>query len=316
MARKHKSGGSGPNWMDTYGDMVTLLLCFFVLLNSMSSIDAAKWEILVRSFNPSASKVSQIVINSEQQEEGNEATSQGTEALDEENRALDEFDELFYTLSQYVAEMELEQDVEVSQGDGFTFITFKNNIFFEGNSYVLRDEGKEVLDYLAGAMELVSDSIGEVQIMGHTSQASPDVPNEITSDRFLSSNRATVVLVYLQEKNMIDPAKLVSQGYGQFRPISPFDTYESRAKNRRVEILITKEDSVLRTLDEYYQEAYNEEVINIETGSEPSQISAPQQQSSSEGGSQSSGENANTSDTGRGRGQSTAPNEVLNTDNN
>ena len=53
MKKKH-SGGGGANWMDTYGDMVTLLLCFFVMLYSMSSMDQQKWMALVESFNPDA----------------------------------------------------------------------------------------------------------------------------------------------------------------------------------------------------------------------------------------------------------------------
>ena len=53
MAKK-RSGGGGANWMDTYGDMVTLLLCFFVLLYSMSSISEDKWKAIVQSFNPKA----------------------------------------------------------------------------------------------------------------------------------------------------------------------------------------------------------------------------------------------------------------------
>ena len=52
--KKKKSGGGGANWMDTYGDMVTLLLCFFVLLYSMSTISEDKWKAIVQSFNPSA----------------------------------------------------------------------------------------------------------------------------------------------------------------------------------------------------------------------------------------------------------------------
>ena len=76
----------------------------------------------------------------------------------------------------------------------------------------------------------------------------------------MSSNRATEVLLYIQEKNIIDPAKLVSCGYGQFRPISSFETRESRAKNRRVEILITRTDSVVKSLDDYYEEVYGTEV--------------------------------------------------------
>ena len=54
MKRKKRSGGGGANWMDTYGDMVTLLLCFFVLLYSMSTISEENWKALVMSFNPSA----------------------------------------------------------------------------------------------------------------------------------------------------------------------------------------------------------------------------------------------------------------------
>lgn len=52
MKKREKNSGGGANWMDTYGDMVTLLLCFFVLLYSMSSVDENKWMALVKSFNP------------------------------------------------------------------------------------------------------------------------------------------------------------------------------------------------------------------------------------------------------------------------
>ncbi len=54
--------------MGTYGDMVTLLLCFFVLLYSISSVDQQKWEIIVKSFNPGADAVSQIVTDSDLKE--------------------------------------------------------------------------------------------------------------------------------------------------------------------------------------------------------------------------------------------------------
>lgn len=255
MARKKKgSSDSGANWMDTYGDMVTLLLCFFVLLYSMSSIDQQKWEILVRSFNPNAKEVSQIVQNATASDDPDPIEG----STDPDTTSID-FDNLYYQLSQYVEENNLSADVELSKGDGFTFITFRNNIFFDGDSYVLKENGKQALDKLADVLYQAKDSISEIQVLGHTSQADPNQVNELVSDRFLSSNRATVVVVYLQEKNIVDPAILVSSGYGQFRPISPFDTSESRAKNRRVEILITKTDSVVKTLDEYYKEAYEDQ---------------------------------------------------------
>lgn len=179
MGRRKKSGGGGgANWMDTYGDMVTLLLCFFVLLYSMSDVNKEKFEILVRAFNPSAAEVSQIVIDSK--EEPGEDPLISSEQTD----PVDDFDELFYTLSQYIEQNNLQNDIEVSKGDGFAFITFRNNIFFDGDSYVLKQEGKDTLDVLAGALNSVTESIKEISVLGHTSQASPDIPNEPVSDRF------------------------------------------------------------------------------------------------------------------------------------
>lgn len=250
MAKKKKSAEGGANWMDTYGDMVTLLLCFFVMLFAMSTIDSNKWEIIVRSFNPKADQVSQIVVNEKSNSEEDPVEGEKPEEV------ITDFDELYYQLSKYIEQNQLSADVDISKGDNFTFITFRNNIFFDGDSYYLKDEGKEVLDMLATAIADVKDQIQEIQVLGHTSQAKPDEPNEVVSDRFLSSNRATVVTVYLQQKNIIDPSKLVSTGYGQFRPISSFETRESRSKNRRVEILITKSDGIVQTLEDYYREVY------------------------------------------------------------
>lgn len=249
--KKKKRSEGGANWMDTYGDMVTLLLCFFVLLYSMSSIDSEKWELLVKSFNPDAQYLAKSNTDNEESE-----YEYYTDENTLPNEQMDEFDKIYYELSKYITENNLQTDIEISKGDGFTFITFRDNVFFDGDSYVLKDEGKVILDEFSNAIINAADSIQEIQILGHTSQARPEVPNEPITDRFLSSNRATEVLLYIQQKNIIEPSKLVSCGYGQFRPISSFDTKEARAKNRRVEILITKTDSVVKSLDEYYTEVY------------------------------------------------------------
>ncbi len=236
--------------MDTYGDMVTLLLCFFVLLYSMSTISEEKWKIIVKSFNPDAIEASQVVTTTVPNENMDDPVAGSHEAA----QIQENFDQLYQMLKQFVEENEYQQDIELSKGDGYTFITFRDSIFFDGDSYHLKDEGKRVLDIMADALEVADSAIQEVRILGHTSQADPNVPNEPISDRFLASNRATEVLLYIQLKNIIDPTKLVACSYGQFRPISPFDTRETRAKNRRVEVLVTKIDSKEKTLDEYYKE--------------------------------------------------------------
>ncbi len=252
LKKKAKVPENKEKWLATYADTITLLMCFFVLLYSMSSVDAAKWEIVVKSFNPNAKAVSQIVIG--EQENAGEYDVEGAK---EPQEIIENFDELYYMLKETVESQNLQKDVEIKKGDGYTFITFRNNIFFDGDSYLLRKEGKTVLDSFSKIIKSSANTIGEIQILGHTSQARPNQPNDIRFDRVLSANRATEVLIYLQQKNIISPEKLIATSFGQFRPISPFDTSENRAKNRRVEIIITKNDSINRALDEYYKEVYN-----------------------------------------------------------
>lgn len=252
MARRKKDsgGGGGDSWLNTYADMVTLLLCFFVLLYSISSVDAAKWSVIVKSFNPAAGKETAQIIAGEPADESKFDSTEITA-----NTEIDSLEELYFVLSKEVAEQGLESDVELSKGDGFAFVTFRNNIFFQGDSYILQPQGKRVLDTFVNVVSKGSPIIEEIKVLGHTSQGDPTTPNDVRFDRFLSSNRATEVLVYLQEKNFIDPSKLTSAAYGQYRPISPFDTAENRAKNRRVEILITESGSVVKALEDYYKEA-------------------------------------------------------------
>ena len=65
MSRRKKGGGGEEcgSWMDTYGDMVTLLMCFFVMLYSMSSLDQQKWQIFVKSIFPNSNEEEEIAIN-------------------------------------------------------------------------------------------------------------------------------------------------------------------------------------------------------------------------------------------------------------
>lgn len=250
MAKRQKPQEEGASWMDTYGDMVTLLLCFFVLLYSISTVDQLKWELIVKSFNPNAEKVSQIVVNEEQQEEGVEV--EGAAEAD-----LEDFEDLYYMLQKAVEDNQLEGEVELNKGEGYTFITFRDNVFFDGESALIREDGQKILDLFIQCLNDVSNSIGEIQVLGHTSQANPELPNNPVRDRVLSSERAARVTAYIHENSQISPEKLISTGYGQYRPIASFDTAEDRAKNRRVEILVTKNDAVVHSLDEYYSEIYD-----------------------------------------------------------
>ncbi len=249
MKRTKKSAEEGSNWMDTYGDMVTLLMCFFVLLYSISTVDQTKWIHLVQSFNPDATDVTQIA-DPNNLDEGTDPVP-GSVEFDINKQ----FEEMYADLQAMQAEFEDSVDIEISKGADYQFIRFNDSVFFDGDSSVLRPEGVVVLDAFTEIIAEAPEAIGEIQVLGHTTQAHPDLPNELMFDRVLSANRSAVVAAFIQEKNLIDPSKLVSLGFGQFRPIAPFDTEEDRTKNRRVEILISRSGTT-GTFDSFYNEVY------------------------------------------------------------
>ncbi|BAL01156.1 flagellar motor protein MotB [Oscillibacter valericigenes Sjm18-20] len=265
--KKRKSGG-GANWMDTYGDMVTLLLCFFVLLYSMSTIDQQKWVQLVQSFNPDAShEPTEMKGNDGQLADPTGGAEGGNPQTQEEIDVS--IEQLYLDLKTYVAQQGAAENISVTKGDGYVFISFNDAVFFDGDSYVLRSDGKEVLNDVGTIIGKASSAIDELRVLGHTAQGDPTKPNNPTVDRFLSSDRATVVLVYLQEMNILDPARMISMGYGQFRPVADNDTSEGRAKNRRVEMIVTGRD-VTSTLgdgiEQYYTERGTESPVSTQTG--------------------------------------------------
>mgnify|MGYP001031498695 CR=1 FL=1 len=234
IKKKSSGGGGGANWMDTYGDMVTLLLCFFVLLYSISTIDVSKWMLVVQSFNRDA------MVNPKDDPPGptdsseNQTGGAGLPATTDMEQALEDLEE-------YLQLTVASDDISVSKGDGFVFISFAESVFFTPDSSVLRKEGKEVLDQLIPALRQCAPFIDELQVMGHTAQAR-DVPNRTVFDRQLASMRATEVVIFLQDSisyELLNPGRLVPIGFGQWRNVAPNDTPEGKSRNRRVEMMIT-----------------------------------------------------------------------------
>ncbi len=248
MKKRNKKADEGGNWMDTYGDMVTLLLCFFVLLYSISSVDQAKWKMIVQSFNPDAGELSQIVTDKDGK--GDDFVPGGVDKTETE----DEFNELYERLKQAVEKTGCQNEIELFKGNNYAFIRFRDQVFFDGDSSIIKKQGYEVLDQFINALSGTEDIIQEMQILGHTTQAVRDKQNNTTGDRLLSAERSAYVAAYIQDRVAIEPSKIVSMGYGQFHPIDSFETPESRSRNRRVEILIKKVGAEEMKLDEYYSE--------------------------------------------------------------
>lgn len=253
--------------MDTYGDMVTLLLCFFVLLYSMSTIDQQKWVQLVQSFNPDAiHEVTEMQGNNGQIADPT-TPADGEQAELSQAQIIASIEQLYQDLKAYVAQQGAAENISVTKGDGYVFISFNDAVFFDGDSHVLRQDGKDVLKDVGVIIGKASRAIDELRVLGHTAQGDPRKPNNPTTDRFLSSNRAAGVLVYLQEMDILDPARMISMGYGQFRPVAENDTREGRAKNRRVELIVTGKDltsALGDQIEQYYTERGTEPPVTAE----------------------------------------------------
>lgn len=258
MSRRKKGGGGGEDcgsWMDTYGDMVTLLLCFFVMLYSMSDINQQKWEVFVKSIFPNAGDTQQIAIN-ENIAEGEYDVS-GTLQIEDEPPVEENLDQLILALVEALNQAGID-GASVSRGEGYTFVAFENQAFFNGNSSVLTSDATRVLDVFCDVIAPQAENISQIEIMGHTAQVSDDWQSTARTDRMLSSLRSAEVAAYIQTKDIIDPSKLVGISYGQFRPVDTSETQEGRARNRRVEFLIVDKGADIKSMNEFYDEIYSD----------------------------------------------------------
>lgn len=253
MKKGNRPTDGGGNWMDTYGDMVTLLLTFFVMLYSMSSISEQKWEIFVRSIYPDDMKVEQEEIDVGGIIDPN-AETDGMKP-DELTAETPDLDTLYLIIAEHM-EASGAEGVTISRGDGYTFVSFNDNVFFNGNESAITESGRKILADFCAAIDPVSDQLSQLNIMAHTAQGDPSRLNNPRVDRMLSAMRGAEVCTFIQEKNVIEPEKLINISYGQFRPVASNDTSEGRAKNRRVEMLLLDEGAGERSISEYIEE-YN-----------------------------------------------------------
>ena len=249
--KKKKSGGGGANWMDTYGDMVTLLLCFFVLLYSMSTVSEDKWKALVQSFNPAGIPTDMENIHGG---DGPSADDDQQGGVFDNPDAQDEIDQmmkdLYEAIETMVSEAGMESTIQVDFNGGKVYVRFSNSVFFLGDSSVLQPAGQDILSKICPLLDEVKDAIDVIEIQGHTAQQYTNRRNEPRNDYRLSYNRAMEVALYLQEHSNIHPARMIAEGFGQWRPIANNRDEAGRAPNRRVEMIISGVDLEAEELNE------------------------------------------------------------------
>ena len=230
--------GGGANWMDTYGDLVTLLLCFFVLLFSFSSVDAAKWEALVGSLSGSAAIAIPVLSPNDVVEQPIPLEVWNTsDDTDVETVDYQTFRQLHTNVATYIYENNINATVEPDWEALILIIRFADNILFESGSDVLRSGALPVLDQISLVMEMNMPLISMIRIEGHTDNRPIRTPR-FRNNWDLSAFRALNTMQYILETGGIDPHIITPVGYGEYHPVASNETSEGQQLNRRVDFVI------------------------------------------------------------------------------
>lgn len=259
MARRKEDPPKGsPAWMNTFADLMNLLLCFFVMLFSMSSVNEEKFEKVIASFQSTfsilpgggasigegeliSSGISQLenfdsYYNqqlSSQSDGQTEEEKDITEAY--EQQELEESEDMAQQLENALSQYGIQDDVEVDFNAEYVTLNMNGALLFDSASAELRDEAYLLVNKLGKILVTYDNNIIEVE--GHTDNV-PIHSSKYEDNNVLSMYRALAVANYLRDTTTLDPAYIKSSGRGEYVPIADNATPEGRARNRRVEIKI------------------------------------------------------------------------------
>ena len=249
-------------WMATFSDLMNLLLCFFVLLFSMSTVDQEKYEQLVASMSGDFSILSggaqaigegKLVSSGASQlneldeyindlgkaaEETDEADNREAEYEEQKAKELkDKADEIYSEVAQNAEKKNIEDSIELSQSpdNQYVMLTLSGGILFDSGSADIKDEAKQLISRVGDILKVYDRHT--IEILGHTDSV-PIKNSQFESNIWLSTARATRVFEYLIEKKKMSAETMKASGRGEHEPIATNETAKGRAKNSRVEIRI------------------------------------------------------------------------------
>ncbi|MFP4198019.1 MAG: flagellar motor protein MotB, partial [Halanaerobium sp.] len=231
--RKHDNDNrddqpGSPAWMTTFGDMMTLLLVFFVLLYSFSSMDVEKFEGFISALQNQLG-----VLEGGKTITPNPNIDAGTMGEDYA-QAPENIQEIMRELDNYIESNGLGERVNVENKRKGLVISLTGEILYELGRADIRDEGREVLTMIS---DILIDIPNDIMIEGHTDNL-PIRTDEFPSNWELSTARAVNVIEFLIEERDFDPARLSAAGYSEYRPVADNDNADGRAENRRVEVVV------------------------------------------------------------------------------
>jgi chemotaxis protein MotB len=227
--RKPKEKKNTQEWLTTYSDLVTLLLCFFVLLFSFSNIDAQKFQSIMNALQGSLGVI-----------EGGTTIVDAPEITTAEENEEEEFEKLKQTIEDYAEKEGLKDDISLDLEERGLVIRFMDSVFFDSGKADIKPESVEILHYIAQILNSENFKGKHIKVEGHTDTDPIIHSTTYPTNWELSAIRATNVLRFFVEEENINGDRISSSGYSFYRPIAPNDTRENKTKNRRVDIVILK----------------------------------------------------------------------------
>jgi len=252
-----------PEWMATFADLMSLMMCFFVLLLSFSEMDVQKYKqlagsmkaafgvqqeveatsiplgtsIIAQEFSPAQPEAT--VVNEVRQQTMDEMKQ--NLKVEEAAKAEDKAEELKEMLKKEISEGLL----EISTIEDQVIIRIQEKGSFESASAKVSPGFRGTLNKISNALNQVE---GKIIVAGHTDNI-PIQTYEFPSNWVLSAARAAAVADAMTREDQIDPNRVEIRAYGENKPIDSNDTAMGRAANRRVEIIVLGDQSVNEALE-------------------------------------------------------------------
>ncbi len=207
----------------TYGDLMTLLLVFFVLLYTLTpGIDDNIFDNFISYFQSSVGVMNQSSIVTHKSHDSSE--SYRIDLMQKWEDIKDLFED--HGLSAQIDFEPIAEGVKITLADSLTF---------DSGSSELLPLAKLVLNEIAAVLD---DEIEEAEVQGHTDNVPISVRSKYESNWHLGAARAVSVVQFIREGSTLDPARFKATSFGEYRPLVTNSTPEGRRTNRRVEIYV------------------------------------------------------------------------------
>lgn len=251
--RHEQEEHADESWLLPYADLLTLLLALFIVLYSMSAVDAKKFEEMSEAFNTTFTSGSGVLDYKSptptQQESSIKATSENNEDITSNKDKLKEqqsqlrkqeqadLEKLKKQLDQYIQKSGLTNQLATKLNQSQLMITISDSALFASGKATVKPESKQLATAISNMLQEFPDY--DIVVSGHTDNI-PIYNTDYESNWDLSSDRALQFMKILLLNSNLDPKKFTPVGYGEYHPIVDNSTNVNRAKNRRVEVSLMR----------------------------------------------------------------------------